>query len=87
MDEEVLTNEIFTIIERYSFDKIMWERRSVDSRIIEDLGINSARIVDIIIDVEERFDIEVDDQAIESIYTINDLLRILKSKLPAPSKN
>lgn len=81
MDERILERKVFAVIEKYSFDAEKWKNRSAQARIIQDLGINSARVVDIVIDLEEMFDIEVDDESLESISTVNDIVQILVKKL------
>ncbi len=42
----------------------------------EDLGVNSIDLVEIMLDLEERLHVKVDDEALESCRTVNDL-RIL----------
>ena len=81
MNDEQLLKEVWEIIEKYSFDQGKWDKRSRKARIIQDLGINSARVVDIIIDVEEKFDVEIEDESLESISTFNDIVEILKKKM------
>ncbi len=71
---------IIDILKRYSFEKKKLDNLQPESKIINDLKINSARIVDIVLDVEEAFDIEIDDDSLENIITINDLINIVNRK-------
>lgn len=41
-----------------------------DSKILGDLGVNSARLVDIILAFEDKFDIAIDDDTADKIRTI-----------------
>ena len=71
---------VVDILKRYSFEKGVWKKYSPDMSIIGDLKINSARIVDIVLDVEDRFDIEIDDDSLESIVTVQDIVDVIEQK-------
>ncbi|MEA3448068.1 MAG: phosphopantetheine-binding protein [Bacteroidota bacterium] len=71
---------IIDILKKYSFEKKKLNSFHPELKIIKDLKINSARIVDIVLDVEEAFDIEIDDDSLEKIITINDLKTIVENK-------
>ncbi|HKK67484.1 MAG TPA: phosphopantetheine-binding protein [Bacteroidales bacterium] len=71
---------IIDILKRYSFEKGVWKQYSPNMSIIGDLKINSARIVDIVLDVEDRFDIEIDDDSLESIVTVQDIVDVIEQK-------
>jgi acyl carrier protein len=43
------------------------------TRLIEDLGIDSPRMIDVVLEVEDRFGITVDDEAIERIRTFGEM--------------
>lgn len=45
--------------------------------ILEDLNINSARFVDVVLGLEDRFDIEVDDQDADRVRTIGDAVELV----------
>lgn len=76
-----ITSKIKEIIEKYAFDKILIKNATEKSRIIADLNINSARIVDIILDIEEVFNITIEDNNLDKIITIGDLVKIVQKKL------
>jgi len=48
---------------------------------ISDLGISSANLVDIVLDVEEKYDIEIDNESMEKMITIGAAIGIIKEKL------
>lgn len=72
--------KLIEIIKKYTFDKNVWDDYSVDKRIIRDLKINSARIVDIILDMEDEFKIDINNDAIEKLITISDAINLIKKK-------
>lgn len=50
------------------------------TRILEDLGVNSARLVDIILNFEDAFDIAVDDAAADKVRTLGDAVEMIVAK-------
>ena len=76
-----LFDEIKEIIRKYAFDKALVENANENSKIIIDLRINSARVVDIVLDIEEKYNIEIDDKSLEKIITIKDAIDIISSKI------
>ncbi|PIY03545.1 MAG: acyl carrier protein [Bacteroidetes bacterium CG_4_10_14_3_um_filter_31_20] len=76
-----LFDEIKEIIRKYAFDKLLVDNANENSRIIADLRINSARVVDIVLDIEEKYNIEIDDKSLEKIITIKDAIDIISSKI------
>jgi acyl carrier protein len=51
------------------------------SDLLKDLEINSAHLVDIILDMEESFDIEIDDKAAEQMLTVGQALDVTEDLL------
>jgi len=50
------------------------------TKILEDLGVNSARLVDIILAFEDDFGIEIDDATADGIRTIGDAVKMVVDK-------
>jgi len=48
---------------------------------IKDLKINSANLVDVILDVEDDFDIEIDNEAMEKMLSVKAAIEIIEAKL------
>ena len=53
----------------------------METSILEDLKINSARLVDIVLDFEDAFDIEVDDDDADRVVTVGDGVNLILSKI------
>ena len=47
---------------------------TLQTRLVEDLGINSYEFMSIIGEIEEEFDFEVDEKSVLKLITIEDLL-------------
>ena len=46
----------------------------------EEIGADSLDIVELVMALEEEFDIEIPDASIEDITTVNDLVKFIKGK-------
>lgn len=46
-----------------------------DARILDDLGADSLDVVEMVMSIEEAFDIEVPDEAVEELRTVADVER------------
>lgn len=53
---------------------------SLDTNLLKDISINSFDLMTMITDFEDEFDIEISEQEIKKIRTINDIIELLKSK-------
>ena len=56
---------------------------SEETDFINDLKINSANLVDVILDVEDEFDIEIDNDSMEKMLSVKAALDIIETKLSA----
>ncbi len=55
------------------------EKITLDSKVAEDLGADSLDVVDLIMSIEEEFDMEIDDDAVESMKTVGDIVAFIDS--------
>ena len=51
-----------------------------EASLIEDLGADSLTIVELVMSMEEIFDIEIDDEAAEKLVTVQDAIDFIKTK-------
>ena len=54
---------------------------SLETHILDDLKVNSARLVDVVIAFEDEFDIEIADEDVDSVNTVGDAVNLILSKL------
>jgi len=54
-----------------------------DASILEDLGADSLDVVELVMALEETFDIEVPDEDVESMRTVGDVERYVSQRLAA----
>ena len=48
--------------------------------LVKDLGLTSMDLLQMIVSVEETFDIEISDRALKDIATVGDILRLIKTQ-------
>ena len=51
-----------------------------DSKFVEDLGADSLDVVELVMALEEKFDIEIPDDEAEKIQTVKDVVDYIESK-------
>ena len=50
-----------------------------DSRFVEDLGADSLDVVELVMALEEKFDIEIPDEDAEKILTVSDAIKYIEN--------
>lgn len=73
--------KVLEILKRYTKNEAALEGASADTNILEDLRVNSARLVDVILDFEDAFDIEIADDDADSVTTIGDALQLIEARI------
>jgi acyl carrier protein len=81
MDEQKIFEAMITILKPYTKDAALLERATKDTHILNDLKVNSARLVDVIIKCEDVFNITVDDDEADTIRTIGNAVDLIQAKL------
>lgn len=81
MDKTEIIQRLKTIVKPFVINKDAFESIDENTDFIKDLNINSANLVDIVLDVEEAFGIEIDNQSMERMLTVKATLNIIQTKL------
>ncbi|TNF84334.1 MAG: DUF1493 family protein [Acidobacteria bacterium] len=81
MDRDKIYERVVELVRPLSKNRTAVENISEDTSILEDLQVNSARLVDLILAFEDEFNIEVDDDAADSVKTIGDAVDMLAKQL------
>ncbi len=53
---------------------------SDSTSLVTDLGINSLRVVDLVLEVEDKFGIEIDSDSMDRFYTVGGAVDMIMSK-------
>lgn len=81
MNNKEQLEKLKAIVKPFVKNQTAYENLNEDSDFIADLQINSANLVDIILDTEEAFGIEIDNFDMTKMTTIKATLEIINSKL------
>lgn len=81
MNKEELITKLKGIVKPYIQNQEAFDNLSEKTDFINDLKINSANLVDVILDVEEEFDIEIDNEAMERMLDVKSAMEIIQEKL------
>lgn len=81
MDKAAIIERLKAIIKPFVKNEEAFQNIDENTDFISDLNINSANLVDIVLDVEEAFDIEIDNQSMEKMLTVKATLAIIEAKL------
>jgi len=81
MDRIEIIERLKPIVGVYVEDKSALEQLNESTDFIKDLKINSANLVDIILDVEQEFDIEIDNATMERMLSVGASIDAITAKL------
>ncbi|WP_029275461.1 acyl carrier protein [Pedobacter borealis] len=83
MNKEEIIEALKTIVEPYSEEVLALAHIDENTDFINDLKINSANLVDIVLDIEEKFNIEIDNDSMAKMLTVKATTEIIAQKLEA----
>ncbi len=81
MDQAAVMERVVKILTPWVKDEKALASVSLETNILEDLKVNSARLVDVVIAFEDEFDIEIADEDVDSVNTVGDAVNLITSKL------
>ncbi len=57
------------------------EKVTMEASITEDLGADSLDVVDLVMSLEEEFDVEIPDDQVENIKTVGDIVKYIEENV------
>ena len=81
MDHSELLEKLKPIVANYAHNKEAIDNITEHTDFINDLKINSANLVDVVLDIEEEFGIEIDNLSMEKMLTVSGAIEIIEGKL------
>ena len=79
--ESEVMEKVLVILKPYVKNEAALVSVTPDTNILDDLDVNSARLVDVILAFEDTFGIQVADEDADSVNTVGDAVRLICSKL------
>jgi acyl carrier protein len=81
MTREQILNELKMVFAPYTANKEMLAGINDNTDLIRDLKINSANLVDIIIDAEAKYNIEIDYDSADKMINVGTCIDVISEKL------
>lgn len=75
MEFEVIKN---ALVEQFSVNE---DEITLETSLLEDLGADSLDLVELIMAMEQEFDIEIPDEDVEQLRTVGDAVNYIKEKV------
>jgi len=81
VQEQEIFQKLITIVSPFAKDKNALTKISNESNFLKDLQVSSSRLVDIILGMEDQFNIEIRDDEADKVETVGAAVTLIKSKL------
>lgn len=81
MNKEELIAKLKLIIKPYTTNTEAYDNLNENTDFIKDLNINSVNLVDIVLDIEENFDVVIDNTDMERMLNVKAAVEIIETKL------
>jgi len=81
MNKPEIIEKLKTIVKPYVKNQEAFDNLTENTDFITDLQINSANLVDVILDIEEEFSIIIDNQSMERMPDVKSAMEIIETKL------
>lgn len=80
MDQQQVFKKVVEILEPFAKNESALTSVKMETSILKDLNVNSARLVDIVIELEDAFEIEVSDEDADRVRTVGDAVSLILEK-------
>ncbi|MAI79988.1 MAG: acyl carrier protein [Deltaproteobacteria bacterium] len=81
MEQSEIMGNVVKILTPWVKNEDALQSVSMETSILDDLKVNSARLVDVVIAFEDEFDIEIEDEDVDSVNSVGDAVTLISSKL------
>ena len=81
MNNDELIKKLKVVVKPYIHNQEAFDNLTPQTDFIKDLKINSANLVDIVLDLEEAFDITIDAESMEKMLDVGTAVAIVEAKL------
>lgn len=76
-------DDLLKIIQPYLPEDVASDQVGPNSHFVEQLNINSAHLVDIVLDVEDKYDIVLENEDMDQMQTVEKAIELIQKKLAA----
>ncbi len=80
MNEQEVMERVVKILTPWVKDQDALASVAMTTNILDDLKVNSARLVDVVIALEDEFGIEIADEDVDQVNEVGDAVRLIVSR-------
>lgn len=80
MDQKVVFDDVISILKPFVKNAEALQTVAMETSILKDLKVNSARLVDVVLEIEDKFGIEVKDSEADKVKTVGDAVELILAK-------
>ena len=80
MESSEVLNKVVEIVSPFARDKEALKAVSRETSFLKDLKVNSSRLVDIVLAMEDKFGIEIADEEADKIETVGAAIDLISAK-------
>ena len=80
-DKQNMIDDLKQIVKPYIQDEEAFKSLNENTDFINDLKINSANLVDVILDIEDKYDIELDNDSMDKMLNVKAALEVINAKV------
>ena len=84
MDKTEVLSKLEPIIKTYITQPDVVSTITDETHLLRDLKINSAHLIDIVLDVEAAFNISITDEEVEKMDTVGNAVTLIQTKVSSP---
>lgn len=77
MENQEVFDKVVEILKPFAKNEEALGSISLETSLQKDLEVNSARLVDIVLEIEDNFDIEVSDDDADQVGTVGDAVKLI----------
>lgn len=81
MNKQEIIEELKAIVKPYIQNQEAFDNLTEETDFINDLKINSANLVDVILDIEEKYNIVIDNESMERMVNVKAAMTIIETQL------
>ena len=81
MTQDEIFEQVVKILTPYVKNQEALDSVTLSTHILDELKVNSARLVDVVLEFEDAFDIEIADEDVDSVETVGNAVELIASKL------
>jgi acyl carrier protein len=81
MTQSEIFDRVVKILTPYVKNQEALAAVSEKTHILDELKVNSARLVDVVLEFEDAFDIEIADEDVDSVETVGNAVELIQAKL------